>query len=202
MKVKNRTSAIAPTDPLVFLAGGDILVIRSEAIDDESLTGRWVHFPAWPAVKVPLDVVRGLLLNRPAALAVGARLFNQVLEYRDLQDAIIMVNGDTARRGVSFGLDDKLLCRCKLRWEKPAIDRSGIRAMVFNPALSNNEPLKGDAALISLVDGSRFRARDLKFGVLERLSLRTRPSESSSNYPSQRSNRFGFLAAARLISQT
>jgi hypothetical protein len=95
LKIKDRTSAIAPADPLVVLAGGDMLVLRAESINDESLTARWTHFPTWPPVKLPLDAVRSLLLNRPPRAAAGARLFNQVLEYGDPQDAIIMANGDT-----------------------------------------------------------------------------------------------------------
>jgi hypothetical protein len=45
--------------------------------------------------------------------------------------------------------------------------------VIFNPTLTNSESLKGEGALLSLVDGSRFRARDLKFGPLDRLTLRT-----------------------------
>lgn len=171
LKIKDRTSAIAPTDPLVVLAGGDILALRAELIDDESLTARWVHFPTWPAIKLPLEAVRGLLLNRPAGAAAGARLFNQIFEYREPQDAIILANGDNLA-GEIIGLDEKTLSL-----QNPpgtsSIDRSGIRAIIFNPTLSNNEPLKGEGAFLSLIDGSRFRARDLKFGALDRLSLRT-----------------------------
>jgi len=54
-----------------------------------------------------------------------------------------------------------------------SIDRSGIRAMIFNPTLSNSAPLKGEGAFVSLIDGSRFRAVDLKFEALDRLRLRT-----------------------------
>src|SRR4029079_9866745 len=66
VKIKDRKSALAATDPLVILAGGDILALRPETIDDESITARWVRFPAWPAVKLPLEAVRGVLLSRPS----------------------------------------------------------------------------------------------------------------------------------------
>jgi hypothetical protein len=171
LKVKDRTAAMAPADPLVLLAGGDILVLRPETIDDESLTARWVHFPTWPAVKLPLDAVRCLLLNRPTGAPLGTRLFNQVLEYREPQDSIIMTNGDTLA-GEFVALDEKALS-LQTALGTSSIDRSGIRAMLFNPTLSNNEPLKGDGGFISLVDGSRFRGRDLKLSALDRLSLRT-----------------------------
>jgi hypothetical protein len=171
MKVKDRSASIAPTDPLVVLAEGDILVLRPEAIDDESLTARWVHFPTLPPVKLPLESVRGLVLNRPAIAAVGTRLLNRVSEFRETQDAVIMANGDTLT-GEFTGLDEKLLS-LQTPLGTSSIDRGGIRAMVFNPALSNHETLKGEGVFISLVDGSRFRARDLKYGTLDQLTLRT-----------------------------
>jgi hypothetical protein len=170
LKIKDRTSAFAVTDPLVIL-GGDILALHPEAIDDEAMTARWVRFPSWPAVKLPLESVRGLILHRPAGGPTGARLLNQVLDYRDPQDTIVMANGDTLS-GEFAGLDEKRLV-LETPLGKSPIDRSGIRAVIFNPTLTNTESLKGEGALISLIDGSRFRARDLRFGPLDRLSLRT-----------------------------
>ena len=78
LKIKDRTSTIAATDPLVILSGGDILALRPEVIDEESLTARWGgRFPTWPAVKLPLETVRSLILSRPPDAAAGARLLNQ-----------------------------------------------------------------------------------------------------------------------------
>src|SRR5690242_14866783 len=39
MKFTDRTSLLAGEDPLVFLTGGDVLAMRPEKIDDESLLG-------------------------------------------------------------------------------------------------------------------------------------------------------------------
>jgi hypothetical protein len=172
LKIKDRTSTIAATDPLVILSGGDILALRPEVIDEESLTARWGgRFPTWPAVKLPLETVRSLILSRPPDAAAGARLLNQLLEYGAPQDTVIMANGD-ALAGEFARLDEKHLVLDGPAG-KSSIDRSGIRAVIFNPTLTNSETLKGEGALISLVDGSRFRARDLKFGALDRLTVRT-----------------------------
>jgi hypothetical protein len=171
LKIKDRSSAFAPGDPLVILAGGDILALRPEAIDDESMTARWVRFPSWPALKLPLEAVRGLILHRPTGGQAGARLLNQLLDYRDPQDTIVMANGDTLS-GEFAGLDEKRLV-LETPLGKSPIDRGGIRAVNFNPTLTNTESLKGEGALLSLIDGSRFRVRDLAFGPLDRLTLRT-----------------------------
>lgn len=171
LKIKDRTSAISAADPLVILAGGDILAVRPESFDDESLTGRWARFPTWPAVKLPLESVRGALLNRPPSVPAGARLINLLLDYRESQDAIILSNGD-ALSGEFVGQDGKNLL-LKTPVGKSAIDRAGVSALIFNPTLTSGDALSGEAVLISLIDGSRFRARDVKLGALDRLSMRT-----------------------------
>lgn len=171
MKVKDRTSALAPGSPLVILAGGDVLAIRPESIDDEYLTGRWTQFASWPPVKLPLETVRAVLFERPHDPAAGVRLLNRVLEYDDAQDSVILTNGDTLAGELS-GLDDqRLLLTTSLG--KSAIDRAGIRALIFNPSLASSAALNGEGALVSLVDGSRFRVRDMKFGSLDRLVVHT-----------------------------
>ena len=74
--------------------------------------------------------------------------------------------------GEFSGLDEKkLLLETPLG--KSAIERAGIRAMIFNPTLTSNEPWPGEGALVSLVDGSRFRVKDVKFAGPDHLSMRT-----------------------------
>jgi hypothetical protein len=122
-------------------------------------------------MKLPLETVRGLVLRRPTGGPAGVRLLNQLIDYREPQDTIVMANGDTLS-GEFAGLDEKrLLLETPLG--KSPIERSGIRAVLFNPTLTSTESLKGEGVLISLVDGSRFRARELAFGPLDRLTLRT-----------------------------
>ena len=199
MKVKDRTSVLAPEDPLVILAGGDVLAVRPENIDDESLIGRWAQFPTWPACKIPLETVRGVILEPPTGAAARARLFDQMLDYGEPHDSVILKNGDMLT-GEFSGLDEKNLLLETLSG-KSAIERAGIRAMIFNPALTSNEPLAGEGVLVSLVDGSRFPRKDLKLVVPDQLSLKARFA-ARSNCRWQRSNRCDFSAAARRICPT
>ena len=171
LKFKERTSALAPGDPLVILAGGDLLVLRPESIDDEWLIGRWPRFPTWPAVKLPLETIRAVIFERPEDPAGRARLVNRMFDYNESQDAVILTNGD-ALAGELAGLDDKRLTLTTSLGKSP-IERSGIRALIFNPTLTTSEALKGEGALVALVDGSRFRVRDVKFGSLDRLVVQT-----------------------------
>jgi hypothetical protein len=171
LKFKERTSALAPGDPLVILAGGDLLVLRPESIDDEWLIGRWPRFPTWPPVKLPLETVRAVIFERPDDPAARAQLVNRTFDYNEPQDAVILTNGDMLA-GELAGLDDKRLTLTTSLGKSP-IERSGIRALIFNPTLTTSETLKGEGALVALVDGSRFRVRDVKFGSLDRLVVQT-----------------------------
>lgn len=171
MKVKDRTSILAPDDPVVILAAGDVLAVRPEKIDDESLIGRWVRFPAWPACKIPLEMVQGVILERPAGAVARARLFDQMYDYREPHDSVILRNGDMLA-GEFSSLDEKTL-QLETPLGKSAIERAGILAMIFNSTLTSNGPPAGEGVLVSLVDGSRLRVKDLKFVTPGHFSMRT-----------------------------
>jgi hypothetical protein len=170
LRYPEKTSMVASADPLLLLAGGDVLVLSVEKMDAETLTARWARFPEWPAIKIPVETVRALLLNRPAGAVDSSRLFSQALDYREPHDSVLLLNGDVVT-GEIAGLDEKQL-QLESPQGKSAIGRPGIAAVLLNPALLNGETLKGEGALVSLIDGSRFRAHDLKLVGLERLTLR------------------------------
>jgi hypothetical protein len=171
MKVKDRTSILAPEDPLVILSAGDVLAVRPDTIDDESLIGRWARFPAWPAIKIPLEMVRGIILEPPAGAAARGRLFDRLFEFDEPHDAVILRNGDVLA-GEFSSLDEQNL-QLETPLGKSAIEHAGILALIFNPTVASQETLTGEGALVSLVDGSRFRVKDLKFSAPDQLSMRT-----------------------------
>lgn len=169
LKFKDRSANLVPTDPLVVLSGGEVLAVHPATINDESLVGRWARDPEIPAIKVPLESVRGVVFDRPAHAGAFARLLDLMLDGHESHDAVILNNGDVLA-GEFSGLD-----AAEVVLTTPAgksnIERRGVRAIVFNPTLTNNESLRGEGALVSLTDGSRFRARDLKFVPPDQISL-------------------------------
>ncbi len=169
LKFEDRHANLAPASPLVVLSGGEVLVIRPETVDDEALVGRWVCDPEIAAVKVPLESVRGIVFDRPAQPGAFARLLDLMLDCSESHDTVILNNGD-ALSGEFSGLDNTELVLTTPAG-KSNIERRGVRAVVFNPTLTNNESLRGEGALVSLTDGSRFRARDLKFVSPDQISL-------------------------------
>lgn len=170
LKFKDRSSAIGPGVPLVILGRSEILALHPDAVDDESVTGTWARFSEWPAVKIPLENVRGIILTRPAGATLGPRLLNRIFDYDAAQDAVLLGNGDTLAG--EFGSLNEQSLALETPFGKSAINRPGVQAIVFNATLAGETQLRGEGALLSLVDGSRFIVRDVKLAEADRLSVR------------------------------
>jgi hypothetical protein len=170
LRFPDRVSRLTTSGPLVVLTGGDMLALQAETVDDEYLTGSWVRDPQLPALKVALEAVRGIVFDRPAHAASFARLLDLILDGQEPHDTVVLQNGDTLI-GEFAGLNDRHLV-LKTPAGTSQIERQGVRAVVLNPALSNNESVRGEGAFVRLTDGSRFRARDVKFVAPDQLSLR------------------------------
>jgi hypothetical protein len=178
LKFRDRSARLAATGPLVVLTDGGVLAINPETVDDEFLAGRWVRDHELAGVKVQLESVRGIIFDRPAHAAGFARLLDLMLDAGDPHDTVILNNGDTVSGEFSGLTEEELVLATKA--EKSRIRRGGVRAIVFNPTLTNSEQFHGEGALISLADGSRFRARDFKFLPPDQVSLHPQFSGSLS----------------------
>lgn len=173
LKFKNRQMLRTTTEPVVLLADGSWLTMRAVESDAETLTVRWGRYPAWDPLKLPLDTIRAVIFARPDDAAADARLWIRLMEHRDRHDLVLLNNGDTLV-GQFAGLDEQSLT-LETNSGKSSIDRAGLRAVAFNPELTNVEQLKSEGALVSLLDGSRFRIQSLKLGPgsLDRVECRT-----------------------------
>jgi hypothetical protein len=173
LKFKNRKLLKSTEVPVVLLADGGSLTARAFGSDDETLTVHWEQYHVWAPLKLPLDAVRGLIFSRPDDAAADARLWNRILEHRERHDLVLLNNGDTLI-GQFAGLNEQTLT-LETTTGKSSVDRSGLRGIAFNPELTNIERLKGEGALVSLLDGSRFRVQNLKLGPgsLDRVECRT-----------------------------
>jgi hypothetical protein len=172
LKFPDRRMHLAGEGPFVVLADGEILALRPDSINDEAMTGRWIRDLELPAVKVPLESVRGIVFDRPVDPAALARLLDRMLDGSDSQDLLILRNGDLVE-GEFAGLDKNELA-LKTEGDTSKIPIDGVRALVMNPQLAASEPFQGEGGLVSLTDGSRFRARNLKFVSPDHLALEPR----------------------------
>ena len=171
--------------PVVLLANGDRLQLKVESIDGEQLVGRWASdvsstqsndpadFGSWFSIKVPLESVRGIIVTQPTDRAVRDRTISQLLDRTDRSDVVILNNGDTVE-GELLGVESKIL-KLKTNVGESSIDLAGVRAIGFNPELTNMPPAAEGSALVTLLDGSRFQAAKFKLSTdAKKLSLQAR----------------------------
>ena len=147
--------------PQLLLANGDRLGLRPVKIDSETLQGKWVRFPAWPDVAVPLETIRGVLLVPPRNLLERSQAILRLRDQQETQDVFALSNGD------------RLLGQLE-RFEQKSfeltaatglitIDQSTVRGFGMNPELTSFPTMKGNAVLLSLSDGSLLTVTDVSF---------------------------------------
>lgn len=163
------------TLPVVLLANGDRLHLHLDAVDEEQLTGHSTVqlLNGGFSLKIPLESVRGVIVTPPADRALRDRTCSQLLDRTERSDLVILNNGDTLE-GELLGLESKVL-KLKTNVGESSIDSAGVRAIGFNPELTNMPAAAAGSAVIALVDGSRFQAAKFKLSPdAKKLSLQAR----------------------------
>lgn len=167
---KERSVTRKRADGAVILANGDVLHVNPEVLDDEYLIGRWSRFSNLPAVKIPLETVRGALLAGGGAAADRVQSLNSIANYRDRRDLLWLANGDRlSGQIVSLNVRGLTISTAVGR---STLDRSGIRGLAFSAELVSLPALKAPGVLVTLVDGSRFHAVSLQLGATDRLIVK------------------------------
>ncbi len=153
---------------VIFLANGDRLLARPETIDDTKARARWVAFPGWKSVEIPLETIAGFILDVPEIAAGRSQALRTVMDRRQNADLVDLKNGDQVK-GEFLGLSDKTL-RLDSSVGETDIERDGIRLVTMNRELISFPPVEGPAMLLSLTDGSRLTVTELKLQSDGRLS--------------------------------
>lgn len=144
--------------PTVFTARGDSLVAAPVEMNEEELIVGWTHFRDWPSVRIPLEMVRGALLDSPKTAPERLRLFHAVFHRADRSDALFLRNGDELA-GELAGLEGAEFTLATAAGSMRA-KTSDVSALVMNPDLVvQPEPAEVHRLLISLSDGSHLTAQ-------------------------------------------
>ena len=156
--------------PQLLLANGDRLGLRPESIDAESLVGKWVRFPAWAEVAVPLETVRGALLIPPRNPLERSQMIVRLRDQRETQDIFYLSNGDRLLGQLeSLG---KTSFEVTAAAAKISVPVATVRGFGMNPELTSFPPAKGNQALLTLSDGSVLTVGEIE--LAEKGGLRCR----------------------------
>ena len=151
-----KPAAFTGGESFVILANGDRLVARATAVSDDMLSVAWKRLPSQAELKLPLETVAAVVFDLPAAKAERQRLFADLQTLPPGDDILLLANGD--RTSGEFEKLDGAFVELKLATGPLKLDRSRVRAIRFNPALTSAPKVAGRRLVISLVDGSRLTA--------------------------------------------
>jgi hypothetical protein len=105
-------------------------------------------------VAVPLESLLGLILTLPAESVESDALLERVRTEPRTTEVLWLANGDRLAGGF-LGLDEK-----RVKFQAPtgptAIERAGVVALGFDPALVNYPRPEGDYLELTMADGSRL----------------------------------------------
>jgi hypothetical protein len=166
----SQPAGLLEDSPQLLLANGDRLGIVPSQIDEESLTGTWKQFPAWPEVKVPLETLRGVVLLPQRGLLERSRLLARLRDQKETHDVFYLANGDRLL-GQLEGLQQKTF-QLKTVAGKTTLAVEAVQAFGMNPELTSFPAVKGTLALLTLEDGSQLTVGALK--LEEGMELRCR----------------------------
>lgn len=140
------------SDSAVLLANGDLWGVQLERVTEETLTGRWLQYPTWSTVAIPLE--RVCVAALPEGGDSGTRRFRleRYLTRATKSDVLLLRNGDAlAGEWTSFAEN-------RFHWKTSAgttvVDASAARAVLPSPELASVPKTVGLRLLCQLTDGS------------------------------------------------
>lgn len=119
-----------------------------------------VHSYALGKMSVPLDAVLGLIMTPPTDAEALDRLWQRIRTEPRASEVVWLGNGDRIA-GTLLGIDDRVV-RIQVQGKPMEIDRAGITAIGFDPALTAYDRPKTSYFEATLVDGSRLGIVDFK----------------------------------------
>ncbi|MCA9114269.1 MAG: NPCBM/NEW2 domain-containing protein [Planctomycetaceae bacterium] len=144
----------------VLLANGDQLQLRPASIQDGRLSAVWAAAPERPAVEIPLETIRAIVLDLPRDPGAAATLLSGLLDREHSADVLLLSNGDQLRGELDSLKDGKLTLGGAAG---PAeVPLKGVRAVALSTELISFPPVTGRTALVSLDDGSWVTATSLQ----------------------------------------
>lgn len=147
------TSAVT-RKPQVLLTNGDRISLSLESWNEEALTGKGV-LAEKEAVRIPLEFVRGVILQPLSDLRELAREMERIEGHAPGNDLAVLSNGDQIL-GQILRLE-KGTFQFERESANVALEAGQIRSLSLNPELGVTPPdPEGEFAIITLTDGGQL----------------------------------------------
>ena len=143
--------ALPPEGPLVLFPDGDRLRVSNATAGDDAVD---VQTLALGELKIPPDRPLGLVLNPPTDPDAIDALLTRIRDEPRNSEVLWLTNGDRMVGGFLGLGKDKLAFQPETG--KVELDRGGIVALGFDPALATYPRPKGPFLELTLTDGSRL----------------------------------------------
>jgi len=170
MRRQEPISGEQPTS-LIWLSNGDRLAAVPTAVDEETLTCRWVSYPDSEPLRIPLEFVTIIAPALPTARQRRLELLRELaLDPQTKDDLAWLISGDRVA-GEFTGLEAGEYLMTTNSGPLP-IRRDKLLALRFAAELVTAVKPAERREVISLTDGSRITATQFEFNA-ERLQLTT-----------------------------
>jgi hypothetical protein len=137
----------------VLLPDGDRLMrVVVGATNETTVAVEW--HSALGKLTLPIDSVLGMVLAPPSDSDLFDQLWNRVQDEPRTTEVVWLMNGDRIT-GAFLGMDDQAI-KLQVDGKAVEIDRTGVVAVGFDPAVLAYPRPSGDFLEITLVDGSRL----------------------------------------------
>lgn len=155
---------------LIWLSNGDRLVGTPTDIDEETMTVRWLQFPASDPLKIPLEHVTALCLQTPSSAPGRQKLLRMVATETERGDVAWLASGDRVSGEFTGLVAGEFVLRTPTG--KLPILREKLRALRFDPDLIAAMKPAPTRYLLTFSDGSRLTATNFE-RTAERVSFTT-----------------------------
>lgn len=145
----------------VVLTNGDRIAVTSPRIVDDHFTANWSQSSLRPAVRIPLELVTGLLFELPPARQVVFEQLARLSRIPPGADRVSFLTGDEIG-GELQSLDGGLLT-FSAALGVTSLDRRRVRRLALDPDLTSPPPLPASRWVVFLTDGSRVTAERVSF---------------------------------------
>lgn len=150
-----------PYRSIVLFASGDLLV--ADAVEIDTNNRLIAQSALWGRIALPMETLRGVLLNAPAEPLERDRLVDRIVREDRTEDQLLLDNRDVVG-GVltALGPDSATLNTAAGEVE---ISRERITAVVFRVSAEFSERRNGRRVLVGLRDGSLLTARQAELSA-------------------------------------